>query len=172
VAEAVALQLSDYVLANEIACEAARVEERACLNVKRGRSYFLAAPRLHKKNRDEKVNVRKRLEQGCRHKRRRSRGLTSSLAGLVVVRPGRLATIVVLWALAEDDELAPDETRPLQLIEKRSSKPGRTRSISSSSYPCTSRPTSCRPRCWHRCCSGVDTQCARDRNGRRMRGPA
>ena len=39
-----------------------------------------------------------------------------------MVRPGRLVTIVVLWALAEDDELAPDETRPLELIEERSSK--------------------------------------------------
>ena len=31
---------------------------------------------------------------------------------------------------AEDDELEADETRPLVFIEKRSSKPGRTRSTS------------------------------------------
>ena len=55
-----------------------------------------------------------------------------------MVRPGRLATIVVLWALAEDDELAPDETRPLELIDERSSKPGRTRSTSYWLWPCDS----------------------------------
>jgi hydroxymethylglutaryl-CoA reductase len=60
VAEAVALQLLDDVLANEIARQAARVEERACLNVKRGWSCCLAAARLRKKNRDEKVVVRQR----------------------------------------------------------------------------------------------------------------
>jgi hypothetical protein len=61
IAEALAVQLGDYALTNEVARQAACVEERACLNVTltvRSWRRSLAAPRLIKKYRDEKVIVR------------------------------------------------------------------------------------------------------------------
>ena len=52
------MQLGYYALTNEVARQAASVEERACLNVTLSWRRSLAAPRLIKKYRDEKVIVR------------------------------------------------------------------------------------------------------------------
>jgi hypothetical protein len=94
VAQAVTLQLANYMLADEVSRETAGVEECACFNVTRAaRSWSrgLAASRLIKKNRDGEVIVRRGWKQGCRHRCRYWRGLTSRLV-VSLARPG--ATVI------------------------------------------------------------------------------
>jgi hypothetical protein len=60
--------LDDYVLTDEVARQAACVEERARLNVTlkiRSWRRSLVAPRLIKKYRDANVIVSERCKQGC-----------------------------------------------------------------------------------------------------------